>query len=315
MLYWGRYLDASFGLAYVLLLVGISFSWLFATVRVIRGSASQGWKIKRQNKHVVLRCIQVMAQKNKPQLRQFELVTPGSSPDASIIYKSIKLTLLAPCRPGDVLQRRPFGRRLRPRGDRLDGPRLFSRQSLQTDVSFLKHLLDVLQALQCLQDTGLQTDSSQLTFSHRHVTTECPSQRAVPWCPRTGRPHTGCGGSSGQSTGSFLLTPGSVQCQSALTQPLLVTDIYPQPGRPAGKYQTHTTGSPVHKIIHRTIYVKHLKTGNWAQFGLSEMCPCVRNPVEKSKFRIWGIKLGSEIENMWKKNSLTGYLSPHKSFI
>lgn len=194
-----------------------------------------------------------------------------SSLDASVIYKSIKLTLLAPCRPGDVPQRGPFWRGFRPRGDRLDGPRLFSWQSLQADVSFLEHLLDVLQALQCLQDTGLQTDGSPLTFSHRHLTTECPSQCTVPWCPRTGRPRTGCGGSSGQSTGSFLLTPGSVQCQSALTQPLPVTDIYPQPGRPAGKYQNHTTGSPVHKIIHRTIYVKHLKTGAWAQFGLSEI--------------------------------------------
>ncbi len=37
----GRYLDASFGLAYVLLLVGISVTRLLATVRVIRGSACQ----------------------------------------------------------------------------------------------------------------------------------------------------------------------------------------------------------------------------------------------------------------------------------
>lgn len=101
--------------------------------------------------------------------RQFELVTPGSSPAASIIYNSIKLTLLAPCRPWVVLQWGPFGRGFRPRGDRLDGPRLFSWQSLQTDVSFLEHLLDVLQALQCLQDTGLQAESSPLTLSHRSL--------------------------------------------------------------------------------------------------------------------------------------------------
>lgn len=37
----GGYLDASFGLVYVLLLVGVSFGQLLATIRVIGRSARQ----------------------------------------------------------------------------------------------------------------------------------------------------------------------------------------------------------------------------------------------------------------------------------
>lgn len=78
-------------------------------------------------------------------------------------YNNIRLTLLGPGGPGGVLQGGPLRRGFRPRGDGLDGPRLFGRQSLQTDVPLLKHLLDVLQALQCLQDVGLQEHSSPST--------------------------------------------------------------------------------------------------------------------------------------------------------
>lgn len=79
-------------------------------------------------------------------------------------YNNIRLTLLGPGGPGGVLQGGPLRRGFRPRGDGLDGPRLFGRQSLQTDVPLLKHLLDVLQALQCLQDVGLQEHSSPSTL-------------------------------------------------------------------------------------------------------------------------------------------------------
>lgn len=126
------------------------------------------------------------------------------------------------------------------------------------------------------------------------------SQSTVPWCPRTGQPRTGCGGSSGQSAGSFLLTPRSVQCQSALTRPLPVTDTYPQPGRPAGKYRTHTTGSPVHSkksyIAQHTSHRLKLESGLHWDFQKS-MCYMITG--EKSKCKIWGIKLGSEIENKY----------------
>lgn len=73
------------------------------------------------------------------------------------------LTLLTPTVPGWVLQRGPFRRGLRPRGNRLHRPGLFSRQPLQTDVPLLKHLLDVLQALQGLQDAGLQAERRPYT--------------------------------------------------------------------------------------------------------------------------------------------------------
>ena len=83
------------------------------------------------------------------------------SPSAALTGESnIQLTLLVPSGPGGVLQWGPFGRGLRPRGHGLDGPRLFSRQSLQADLPLHKHLLDILQALQCFQDTGLQAESS-----------------------------------------------------------------------------------------------------------------------------------------------------------
>lgn len=59
------------------------------------------------------------------------------------------------------------------------------------------------------------------------------------------QPRTDCAGSSVQSVDPFLLTPESIQCLSALTPPPPVIDTYPQPGRPAGRCQTHTTDSPV----------------------------------------------------------------------
>lgn len=78
----------------------------------------------------------------------------------------IRLTLLSSGRPAGVLQRGSFWGGFRPRGDRLHRPGLFRRQSLQADVSLLKHLLDVLQALQGLQDGGLQRERErELTVS------------------------------------------------------------------------------------------------------------------------------------------------------
>lgn len=76
----------------------------------------------------------------------------------------IRLTLLSSRRPAGVLQRGSLWGGFRPRGDRLHRPGLFRRQSLQADVSLLKHLLDVLQALQGLQDGSLQRER-ELTVS------------------------------------------------------------------------------------------------------------------------------------------------------
>lgn len=87
----------------------------------------------------------------------------------------------------------------------------------------------------------------------------------IPWYPQTGQPHTGCGGSSVQSADSFLLTPENVQCRSVLTLPLPVTDIYPQPGRLAGKFQTHTTGLPTQQKF------KQDKTGQ--DFNVADTIP------------------------------------------
>lgn len=159
----GWYLDATFGLAYVLLLVGIGLSRLLA-VRVIRRSAGKScneWRGHSMSYHG-----------NSSDLTGTDTYKLAASVITHttwslnhllcklVSYNNIQLTLLAPSGPGGILHWRPFGRGLWPWGDGLDRPRLFGWQPLQTDMPLLKHLLDILQSLQCLQDTGLQAQSS-----------------------------------------------------------------------------------------------------------------------------------------------------------
>lgn len=74
------------------------------------------------------------------------------------------LTLLASHGPLATPGRGLLGGRLRSRGHVLDGPGLFGRQPLKADVALLKHLVDVLQALQGIKDTGLQAHRPLLSL-------------------------------------------------------------------------------------------------------------------------------------------------------
>lgn len=164
-----------------------------------------------------------------------------SQPDES------RLTLLASCSPLAAPGWGLLGGRFGSRGHVLDGPGLFGGQPLEADVALLKHLLDVLQALQRLQHTGLQTHRSLLSLLF--LAPGLSPTSSSPSCPQTGQLHTGYGGSSARSAGSFPPTRGIAQCQPTPTPPLPGIDTYPQLEKLADKYQTRTTGSPAYRRI------------------------------------------------------------------